>query len=447
MSEVACILVVDDEPIVRESLMGWLTKAGHNVSAVEGGRCALELLAEKEFDLVFLDVRMPDLGGMEVLKQLKAHRPESIVVMITAFGSIESAVEAMKMGAADYILKPFDPEHLVLVVERCLRQKNITDENELLRERIGALSRYENLVGAAPCMQQLFALIEEVARVDSALLIQGETGTGKELAAKAVHARSSRRYGPFIPVNCGALAENLLESELFGHEAGSFTGAARTRKGLLEIAGGGTLFLDEIGEIPPKMQVDLLRVLEGKKFRRVGGGTDIRTDFRLISATHRDLPKEIARGRFRQDLYFRLNVIEIEVPPLRCRKEDIPLLARHFLERSRQETNKPILGLRDDVFRLLETYEWPGNVRELENAMERAVVLAKGHILTREDFAFLFRGSSPNTSLSLKQVERSHIVRILKRCGWNVSRAAEMLEINRSTLYNKIDAHRIEREK
>lgn len=447
MAEAACILIVDDELIVRESLVGWLKKAGHDVAAAEGGGRALQLLAEKEFDLVFLDVRMPGTGGMEVLKEIKTQRPESMVVMITAFGSIESAVEAMKIGAADYLLKPFEPEHLMLVVERCLRQKKIVDENTLLRERIGALSRYENFVGAAPCMQQLFALIEEVARVDSPLLLQGETGTGKELAAKAVHSRSSRRYGPFIPVNCGAFAESLLESELFGHEAGSFTGAARTRKGLLEMAGGGTLFLDEIGEVPLKMQVDLLRVLEDKKFRRVGGARDITVDFRLISATHRDLSKEIARGRFRQDLYFRLNVIEIEVPPLRRRKEDISLLAKHFLDRFRQETSKPVVGMREDVFRLLEAYEWPGNVRELENAMERAVVLSKGRHLTRDDFAFLFRGTGPDTPLSLKQVERGHIVRILRRCGWNVSKAAGMLEINRTTLYNKIEVYGIEREK
>jgi two-component system response regulator HydG len=267
-------------------------------------------------------------------------------------------------------------------------------------------------------------MIEEVSTVDSPVLLQGETGTGKELVAKAIHAKSGRRYGPFIPINCGSFTETLLESELFGHEIGSFTGATRARKGRLEMASGGTLFLDEIAEIPPKMQVDLLRVLEEKKFQKVGGSREISVDFRLISATHRTLTKEMERGSFRQDLYFRLNVIEINVPSLRERREDVPLLAHHFLERFRQETNKPVTGIREDALVLLQTYDWPGNVRELQNAIERAVVLAKDEVIKQEDFGFLCRLSGQEIPMSLQEMEKQHIEQILRWCQWNISKAS-----------------------
>ncbi len=432
------ILVVDDELIVRESLIGWFKKSGYIVSGAEGGLKAVEMLDEQDYDLVFLDIKMPDLGGMEVLDHIRSRYPQTMVVMITAYGSVETAVEAMKQGANDYLMKPFEPEQLTLLVEKLLQQKRILDENLLLREHAETRLHCENLVGAAPCMQQLFALIAEVAKVDSPVLLRGETGTGKELVAKAIHSQSGRCYGPFIPINCGAFTENLLESELFGHESGAFTGATRAKKGRLEMARAGTLFLDEIGEIPPKMQVDLLRVLEEKRFHRVGGSREVEVDFRLICATHRDLTREIERGVFRQDFYFRLNVIEIEIPPLRQRKGDVPMLAQHFLERFRRETNKPVTGLDGSALRILEAYSWPGNVRELENAMERAVVLAKRRRLGKEDFAFLFRGVEQTLPQSLKAAEKSHIQRILRLCQWNISRAAEVLEINRTTLHNKI---------
>lgn len=432
------ILVVDDELIVRESLIGWLKKSGYDVVGAESGRKALEMLKEKDYDLIFLDIKMPDMGGIEVLDHIKANYPQTMVVMITAYGSVETAVEAMKRGANDYLMKPFEPEQLVLPVEKLLQQKKIIDENILLKEHVATRLRYEDLVGGSACMQQLFTLIEEVARVDSPILLRGETGTGKELVAKAIHSKSGRCYGPFIPINCGAFTETLLESELFGHETGSFTGAARAKKGRLEMAQSGTLFLDEIGEIPLKMQVDLLRVLEEKKFHRVGGMKEVPVDFRLICATHRDLPREIERGAFRQDFYFRLNVIEIEVPPLRMRKDDIPILAQYFLERFRRETNKPVMGIRQEALDLLEAYEWPGNVRELENALERAVVLAKGRYLTKEDFNFLFRAAGQVIPQSLREAEKNHIDRILKMCGWNITKAAGILEINRTTIHNKI---------
>jgi two-component system response regulator HydG len=432
------ILVVDDELIVRESLIGWLKTAGYEVDGAEGGRRALEMVAQKDYELVFLDIKMPDMGGIEVLERIKADYPQSIVVIITAYGSVQTAVDAMKRGASDYLMKPFEPEDLALLVEKLLQHKKIIDENILLREHTAAQVCCDDLIGASNCMIQLFSLIEEVARVDSPVLLRGETGTGKELVARAIHSRSGRRYRPFIPINCGAFTETLLESELFGHEIGAFTGATRARKGRLEMAEGGTLFLDEVGEIPLKMQVDLLRVLGQKSFHRVGGSKDVSVDFRLICATHRDLTKEIERGSFRRDFYYRLNVIEIEVPPLRVRNEDIPVLACHFLDRFSRETNKPVTGIQQQGMDLLKSYDWPGNVRELENAMERAVVLAKGRNLTKDDFAFLFRAEGQIVPQSLRENEKQHIEHILEQCDWNISKAAGVLELSRITLYNKI---------
>lgn len=438
MAEQAKILVVDDELIVRESLMGWLKKAGHRVAGADSGRQALTMIAETPYDLIFLDIKMPDMNGIDVLRHIKNDNPDTLIIMITAFGSVETAVEAMKLGANDYLTKPFEPELLALQVNKLLQQRRLAEENAILREQVGASVSFENLIGVSRCMQELFALSKQVARVDSPILIRGETGTGKELIARAIHAQSARCQEPFIPINCGAFTETLLESELFGHEAGAFTGATRAKKGRLELAEGGTLFLDEIGEVPLKMQVDLLRVLQEKRFQRVGGSKEIAVDFRLISATHRDLSQEIARGAFRQDFYFRLNVIDIQVPPLRERAGDIPLLTKHFLERFRKETNKQVTGIHRQAVEALESYDWPGNVRELENALERAVVLSRGSVLTREDFSFLFRESSTAVPHSLDEIEREHIEHTLNQCGWNISKAARILRVNRTTLHNKI---------
>lgn len=439
MSQKARILIVDDELIIRESLLGWLKKSGHDVRAADGGQAALKMMDEAYFDLVFLDVKMPDVGGLDILKTIKTRYPDVMVVMITAFGSVENAVQAMKLGANDYLMKPFDPELLSVLVDKLLQQKRLIEENISLREQVGERAGFDNLIGVSGSMQKLFDLLEKIAQVDSAVLIRGETGTGKELIARAIHARSSRSAGPFVPINCGAFPETLLESELFGHEAGAFTGAARSgKKGRLEMAQDGTLFLDEIGEIPTKMQVDLLRVLQEKRFQRVGSSKDILVNFRLVSATHRNLLEEIKRGSFRQDLYFRLNVIEIEVPTLRERQDDIPILAKHFLERFRKETNKPVMSIQKQALDLLESHNWPGNIRELENAIERAVVLAKGSQLTRGDFAFLFRTAGQAAPHSLEEMERAHIDQILRYCQWNISKAAKLLEVNRTTLHNKI---------
>jgi len=439
------ILVTDDELIVRESLVAWLKKGGYQVDAASGGREALEALEKAAYDLVFLDIKMPDINGIEVLKVVKQRYPGTMVVMITAYGSVENAVEAMKLGANDYLMKPFEPEQLALLVEKLLQHKKLIDENLLLREQMATavVERYQDMIGASPAMQALFEMLEKVAAVDSPVLIKGETGTGKELVAKAIHARSARRYGPFIAINCGAFTESLLESELFGHEVGSFTGAVKAKKGRLELVRGGTLFLDEVGEIPMKMQVDLLRVLEERRIHRVGGTRDIPVDFRLISATHRDLSKAMEEGHFRRDFYFRLNVVELEVPPLRARREDIPVLADFFLRRFRKETNKPVEGLDKKAVELLCAYEWPGNVRELENAVERAVVLAKGRILTEDDFSFLKRTVGTVEPRSLEDMERLHIQRILTLCRGNISQAARILKINRTTLHQKIKKYGI----
>lgn len=437
------VLVVDDEMIVRESLVDWFVKSGYDVEGADGGQAALDMVDKKDYDFIFLDIKMPEVDGFEVLDYVKANCPHSMAVMITAYGSIETAVDAMKRGACDYLTKPFEPGDLTCLLERLLQQKRIIDENIILREQVASRVRCEDLIGASSCMQQLFKLIELVANFDSPVLLRGETGTGKELVAKAIHAISERCSGPFIPINCGAFTETLLESELFGHESGAFTGARRAKKGRLEMAQGGTLFLDEVGEIPLKMQIDLLRVLQEKTFHRVGGVTPIPVEFRLICATHKDLAKEIERGAFRQDFYYRLNVIELEIPPLRARLDDIPVLAQHFLERIRQETNKPVAGINPQGINALKNYPWPGNVRELENAVERAVVLAKGHFLAKDDFAFLFRSSAQDSPQSLRENEKQHIERMLNIHGWNISKAAEALEISRVTLHSKIKHYRL----
>ena len=432
------VLVVDDERIVRESLVDWFKKSGYDVEGADGGRAALDMVDEKDYDFIFLDIKMPEVNGLEVLDHVKQNCPHSMVIMITAYGSIETAVDAMKRGACDYLTKPFEPGDLACLLERLLQQKKILDENAILREQVACRVRCEDLIGASHCMQQLFKLIEQVAAFDSPVLLRGETGTGKELVAKAIHATSDRSVGPFIPINCGAFTETLLETELFGHESGAFTGAKKAKKGRLEMAQGGSLFLDEVGEIPLKMQIDLLRVLQERTFHRVGGTENIPIEFRLISATHKDLAKEIERGAFRQDFYYRLNVIELEIPPLRARIDDIPVLAQHFLERLRQETNRPVAGINQQAIHALKNYPWPGNVRELENAVERAIVLAKGHHLTKDDFAFLLRTSAQDVPHSLKENEKQHIERILGLYGWNISKAAEALEISRVTLHSKI---------
>ena len=433
------ILVVDDELIIRESLKGWLQKSGYHVDAAEGGAAALRMLEDTPYDLLFLDIMMPAMTGIEVLEKVKERYPHTLVVMITAYGSVQTAVEAMKGGASDYLMKPFDPDQLTLLTEKLMQQKKLVEENLYLREQVAERVQFQNLVGRSKAMQELFTMIQDVAASEAPVLITGETGTGKELVAKAIHAKSPRCHGHFIAINCGALPEPLLESELFGYERGAFTGAVRAKKGRLEMAHRGTLFLDEVGTVPLKMQVDLLRVLETKRFHRLGGREEIEVDFRVIAATNRDLHDAIHRGEFRQDFFYRLNVIALHIPPLRERREDIPLLARHFLERYRRETNKQIDTIHAEARAILERYDWPGNARELENAIERAVVICKKRSLGPEEFSFLtpsvLAAAGP---CSLRESEVAHLKKVLEECDWNISRAAEALEINRVTLHKKI---------
>jgi DNA-binding NtrC family response regulator len=448
MTEQPKILIVDDEQIVRESLTNWLKEESYQVEAAENGTQALEKIRLAPFQVVLLDLKMPGMDGLQVLTEVKKEFPDIEVIIMTAYGSVNTAVEAIKSGAYDYIVKPFDPEEVALLIKKILEHKNLILENILLRQKLEDKYEFEDLIGKSAVMQQVFDLIRNVAPTQATVLITGESGTGKELVAKAIHAISPRRYEPFIALSCGALPDTLLESELFGYEKGAFTGAAHTKKGRFEMADGGTLFLDEVGEISLKTQIDLLRVLQERSFRRLGGTELIKVDVRIISATNRDLSQAITQGIFRSDLFYRLNVVGLRLPSLRERREDIPLLAKHFLRRYAIEINKKIERLTPSALELLMEYNWPGNVRELENAIERAVVISPGHELTEKDLTFL--QPSPGyvnepSSKNLQELEKKHIHRILEENRWNISKTAVDLGIDRVTLYNKIKKYGFER--
>ncbi|MGD0971145.1 MAG: sigma-54 dependent transcriptional regulator [Desulfobaccales bacterium] len=432
------ILVVDDELSIRESLSGWLQQDGYEVESAADGPTALAKAQETHYDIMLLDVKMPRMDGITVLKKLRESNADTAVVVMTAHGAIQDAVEAMKLGAHDYLLKPFDLEEMSLIIEKLVQVQTLAMENLILKDRVATISRFENLVGQSPPMLQLFETIVDVAQSDATVLLTGETGTGKELVARSIHAQSPRCYGPFIAINCGAFTEHLLESELFGHEKGAFTDASYTKKGRLEMAHGGTLFLDEVGDISIKMQIDLLRVLETREFTRVGGTVLLHSDFRVIAATHQDLQEGIRKKTFRQDLYYRLNVIHVQVPPLRERPEDIPLLAQHFLRRYATETNKKVDSILPEAMEAMRRYSWPGNVRELENALERAVVVGKGRQLKPADLPFVVGAEEEVAGLSLEDMERRYIAQVLASAKGHISNAAKVLRINRTTLYHKI---------
>lgn len=440
----ARILVVDDELIMRESLSGWLRRDGHEVETAASGEEALDKIKEVRFDILLVDIKMEGISGLEVLKRVKDDDPDVAIVMITAFGSISTAIEAIRNGAFDYLLKPFDPHELGVLIEKIQESQAQAIENLYLRDQYRERTRFESLIGQSPVMQKIFDLIQNVAPTNSTVLITGETGTGKGLAAKAIHSNSPRCNGPFVIVNCGAIPEHLMESELFGYQKGAFTDAKTTKKGRLEMAHGGTLFLDEIGEISMRMQIDLLRVLEDHIFYRVGGTQPMEADFRVIAATNRDLNEAIKSGIFREDLYYRLNVFSFKMPSLSERKEDIPLLAEHFLHRFSNETNKQIDNISREAMDEMMLYEWRGNIRELENAIERAVVVSRKRKILPEDLP-IFRPeeicvSSDNT---LAGIEKAHISRTLHENGWNISKTAKELGIDRSTLYSKIRRYMI----
>jgi DNA-binding NtrC family response regulator len=442
----AKILIVDDELIMRESLGGWLQRDGHDVQTASSGEEALDRLSESRFDIMLVDIKMEGISGLEVLQQVKESDPDVAVVMITAYGSIPTAIEAMKNGAYDYMLKPFDPNELGVLIEKIIRHQEQEREMLFLREEHKERTRFESMIGQSKPMQDIFDLICDVAPMDSTVLITGETGTGKGLAAKAIHTNSPRCNGPFVTVNCGAIPEHLMETELFGHQKGAFTDAKETKKGRLELAHGGTLFLDEVGEIGIRMQIDLLRVLEDRVFYRVGGTQPLEVDFRVIAATNRNLEKAVKDGSFREDLFYRLNVVALTMPSLNKRKEDIPLLAEHFLQRFVQETNKSIDKINREAMDDLMLYDWPGNVRELENAIERAVVVGKERQILSEDLPILCHEplQAPRNN-TLKEVEKAHIHQILTDNDWNIARSAKTLGIDRSTLYSKIKRYEIKK--
>jgi two-component system, NtrC family, response regulator PilR len=439
------VLVVDDERSMREMLSIVLKREGYRVTAAENGESAMAVLASEPMDVLLSDIRMPDLGGVEVLRAAKAANPGIIGIMMTAFASKESAVEAMRLGAVDYLDKPFSVDELKLKLRQHLEKEALRRENVRLKRVLNEPHVVFGIVGRSEPMLELYGLIDTIGRTNSTVLITGESGTGKELVARAIHFQSLRRERPFVAVNCGALTETLLESELFGHVRGAFTGAESNRKGLVELADKGTIFLDEIGEMSPAMQVKLLRVLQERQFRRVGGAEETAADIRVIAATHRDLPKLVAEDRFREDLFYRLSVIPIHLPPLRERREDVPLLALHFLQKHAREMEKGVTGVAQEAMALLEAYPWPGNVRELENVIERAVALEQSPVVLPETLPAHLRSGQPvtpvgpsragealpnagfNLEAHLHEIERSHLERALKQSGGVQVRAAELL--------------------
>jgi DNA-binding NtrC family response regulator len=446
------ILVVDDEEVMRESLAAWLREDGYRVDTASSGQEALALARGGEYEICFIDLKMPGgLDGLETMNALKVIHPSVAVVIITAYATVDTAVAAMKQGAQEYIVKPCNPQDISLIVSRIVKVRDLQRENAILRKSLTRQYQFHDIISKNSKMQEILRLIREVADLPSTVLIQGESGTGKELIARAIHYSGNRANKPFIAVSCAALAETLLESELFGHEKGSFTGAGTLERGKFELADGGTIFLDDIGDVSPKLQGDLLRVLQERTFYRVGGSEELHVEVRVIAATNMQLRDAVDEGRFRDDLFYRLNVISIRIPPLRERQDDVPLLARAFVERFARELRRDVVDLDEEALRTLMGYSWPGNVRELENAIERAIVTCKHRVLTGEDFVFLkndrrdhHHWAIPN-GMSLAELEREVIAATLERAGGNVKEAASRLGIDRSTLYDKIRKHGIPR--
>ena len=434
------ILVVDDEEIVRESLCAWLQEDGYSVEVAPNGGVAIERMKSEPWAILLVDLKMPGIDGLQVLEEARKLQPDAAVIIMTAYATVDTAVKAIKIGAYDYLVKPLRPEELSSMMERLITQQELMRENILLKKALKRQYSFQSFLSKSKKVQDIFDVAKAAADSASTILILGESGTGKELLARAIHEESPRRTGPFVAVSCAALIESLLESELFGHEKGSFTGAISQKRGKFELAQGGTLLLDEIGDVSPKLQLDLLRVLEERRFYRVGGNEPIDVDVRIIAATNRDLKKAIEEGKFREDLYYRLNVIAITLPPLRERKEDIPMLVEHFVEQLCVETGKRIEGVSTETMDFLVAYDWPGNVRELKNVLERAAVLAKGPIIEPTDLGLSLPdgGETEEGTGSLREMERRHILKVLNEQSWNVTRSAQTLGIDRVTLYHKI---------
>ncbi len=458
MNDAVRILFIDDEPGSRESLTLLLQREGYRVDAVAAGEEALDLLARKSYDVIITDLFLPGVSGMDILKHVKEHSLPCNVILITGNASAETAVEAMKEGAFDYITKPLNFEKLKLLVAKAFEKSRLVAENLYLRQQLRGKYKFEKIIGNSPAIQSVFSRMEKILHTDSTVLILGESGTGKELVARAIHFNGSRKEKPFIPINCGAIPAELLESELFGHVRGSFTGAVIDKPGKFEVANQGTIFLDEIGTMPLHLQMKLLRVLQEQEVERVGSTRRTKLDVRVISATNSDLEQRVRRGDFREDLYYRLNVIPIQLPPLRDRREDIPLLAKHFLRKICSDMRRPVLELTHGALRALENYDWPGNVREMENVIERAIALTDGDIIDRHDLppqiggvyrendhlpSFLIPDEGLDLTETIAQIELTLIRQAMEKSQNVKARAADLLNINRTTLVEKIKRYGI----
>ena len=442
------ILIVDDEEIVRESLTEWFREDGYQVESAADATAALKMINRERRDIYFLDIKMPGMDGMELHRKIREADHDAVVIMITAYAAVDTAVKALKEGAFDYITKPFDPENLSNLVRNAARQCALARENIDLKESLAQCSKPPELIGKSRHIKDLIDQIKKVAPTTTTVMIRGESGTGKELVAQNIHALSERRFSPMVSVNCGALSETLLESELFGHEKGAFTGAMYRRKGKLEIADGGTLFLDEVGTIDMKTQVDLLRAIETREFARLGGNETIKSDFRIICATNTDLEEQVKKGVFREDLYYRLQVYTIHIKPLRDRLEDISELVDYFIGRYRVKMNKPVTGIEPAAINQLMKYPWYGNVRELENAVERAMVVTHRRELAQDDFLLNNNHTKPDVvseNASFKDLEKVHLLNTLRRQNWNITASARILGIDRVTIYAKMRQFGIKR--
>jgi DNA-binding NtrC family response regulator len=453
------ILVIDDSPEILTLFTEYLRAEGFEVDTSTDGAGGIEMIEKKFYDLILSDLKMPGMDGMKVLEYAMEHSPDSLCIILTGYGTVKNAVEAIKMGAFDYLTKPVKMDEILVTIRRALEYRALKMENINLKNQLKKKYKFENIIGDHERMQKVFEIIEKVADTDSTILILGESGTGKELIAKAIHYNSYRRDRPFVPVNCAAIPSELLESELFGHEKGAFTNAIRTRIGRFELANGGTVFLDEIGDMNPLLQSKLLRVLQEKQFERVGGIKTIKTDIRIIAATHQDLKTAVAQKKFREDLYYRLNVIPLRIPPLRERKADIALLAHHFLDHFNRSKKKRIRSISDDAMESLSRYDWPGNVRELENTVERVFILVDHDVITAQDLPEKFQGLSqaeppamleiPEEGISLdtavNEFERNLILQALVKTGWVKNKAARLLNLNRTTLIEKIKRQNLQR--
>ncbi len=440
------ILVVDDEEIIRESLSFVFKKEGYLVEEAENGKIAYDKIIESSFDIVITDLEMPGMKGIQLVEEIQKLNIQTSIIIITAYGSLDTAIAALRNGASDYILKPIEFDEILIKIKKLLEMKYLLLENRILKKEIQRTYDYENIVGKSPLIKNIYEMIDTVAETDSTVLITGKSGTGKELVARALHFKSKRKNKAFIPVNCGAISENLIESELFGHKRGAFTGAISDKEGFFKAADGGTIFLDEVSELPLNLQVKFLRVLQEREFTPVGSTSPISVNIRFIASTNRDLKQEIKNGKFREDLFYRLNVIEINLPSLKEREEDIPVLADHFLNKYRTEMNKNVKGIENEALRALINYDWKGEVRELENVIERAVIFSKLDFITIKDLPTTFRPTDLTTNdftsgsleESVKNFERNYILRTLESNDFDKEKTADVLKVGLSTLYRKM---------